>query len=53
MRLARSRFDAGAATQLDVLQARLEAEDPDRAYRERAAYVYFLRRGLDLLVDAL
>ena len=25
------------------------AEDPDRAYRERMAYPYFLRRGLDLL----
>ena len=25
------------------------AEDPDRAYRERMAYHYFLRRGLDLL----
>lgn len=25
------------------------AEDPDRAYREKAAYAYFLRRGLDLL----
>ena len=24
-------------------------EDPDRAYREKAAYAYFLRRGLDLL----
>jgi hypothetical protein len=24
-------------------------EDPDRAYRERTAYAYFLRRGLDLL----
>jgi len=24
-------------------------EDPDRSYRERAAYAYFLRRGLDLL----
>jgi superfamily II DNA or RNA helicase len=25
------------------------AEDPDRAYREKMAYHYFLRRGLDLL----
>jgi superfamily II DNA or RNA helicase len=25
------------------------AEDPDRAYREKLAYHYFLRRGLDLL----
>jgi len=25
------------------------AEDPDRSYREKAAYAYFLRRGLDLL----
>jgi superfamily II DNA or RNA helicase/predicted RNA methylase len=25
------------------------AEDPDRAYREKMAYPYFLRRGLDLL----
>ena len=25
------------------------AEDPVRAYREKAAYAYFLRRGLDLL----
>jgi hypothetical protein len=25
------------------------AEDPDRTYRERLAYPYFLRRGLDLL----
>jgi superfamily II DNA or RNA helicase/predicted RNA methylase len=24
-------------------------EDPDRAYREKSAYAYFLRRGLDLL----
>jgi superfamily II DNA or RNA helicase len=24
-------------------------EDPDRSYREKAAYAYFLRRGLDLL----
>ena len=24
-------------------------EDPDRKYREKAAYAYFLRRGLDLL----
>ena len=24
-------------------------EDPDREYREKAAYAYFLRRGLDLL----
>ncbi len=25
------------------------AEDPDRSYREKRAYAYFLRRGLDLL----
>jgi superfamily II DNA or RNA helicase len=25
------------------------SEDPDRSYREKAAYAYFLRRGLDLL----
>ncbi len=25
------------------------SEDPDRDYREKAAYAYFLRRGLDLL----
>src|SRR6185503_5774673 len=24
-------------------------DDPDRSYREKAAYAYFLRRGLDLL----
>jgi superfamily II DNA or RNA helicase len=27
-------------------------EDPDRGYREKAAYAYFLRRGLDLLAPA-
>jgi hypothetical protein len=46
---ASGRYDFGEATRRYGVRGASLAEDPDRAYREKMAYPYFLRRGLDLL----